>query len=251
MHAAFGGFYSGPVVVDLLAKLRRPKKSVVDKCVAASKRDGCELSVSTRELGDEIATTASSIDRTEHRLLSLLREFDSLDGWAEDGATSLGAWLSWRCGMSPGAARERIRVSAALAELPLIDAALAAGQLSYSKARAITRVATGENEETLLASARGMTAAELEKLCRMLRASATDSDVVVEPKRRFSERALGGGMVRMTITLPVDEAAIVVAALDAAAPAPNRRAEGLVEMADQSVRGIAALRNPTEVIFRH
>ena len=73
--------------------------------------------------------------------------------------------------MSPGAARERIRVSTALGRLPLIDAALCAGEISYSKARTVTRVATSENEETLLASARGMTASELEKLCRMLRAA--------------------------------------------------------------------------------
>ena len=81
--------------------------------------------------------------------------FDSGEGWSRDGATSFPAWLSWRCGMRAGAARERIRVSAALGELPLIDAALCAGQISYSKARAVTRVATTENEETLLASARG------------------------------------------------------------------------------------------------
>ncbi len=202
-----------------------------------------------RELGDDIAMTASAIDRTEHRLLSLLRVFDSGKGWERDGATSFPAWLSWRCGMRAGAARERIRVSAALGELPLIDAALCAGEISYSKARAVTRVATAENEETLLASARGMTAAELEKLCRMLRTATDSAEGAAEPKRRFSQRAIGDGMVRMSFTVTADEAGVVAAALDTAAPTPNRRCEGLIEMADRATRGDLSRRNPTEVMF--
>ena len=202
-----------------------------------------------RELGDDIAKTASAIDRTEHQLLSLLREFDATDGWSLDGATRFPAWLSWRCGMSPVAARERIRVSVALGELPLIDAALCAGEISYSKARAVTRVATVENEETLLASARGMTAAELEMLCRMLRTAPDGEAAKADPERRFSQRAVADGMVRMSFTVPADEAGVVCAALDAAAPSPNRRCEGLLEIADQATRGALSDRNPTEVMF--
>ena len=63
-----------------------------------------------RALGDEIARTMNAIDRTEHKLLGLLREFGEAEGWEVDGATSLAAWLSWRTGMSPAAARERARV---------------------------------------------------------------------------------------------------------------------------------------------
>ena len=202
-----------------------------------------------RELGNDIVKAASAIDRTEHQLLSLLREYDSSHGWSLDGATSFPVWLSWRCGMSRGAARERIRVSKALGELPLIDAAFGAGEISYSKARAVTRVATPENEETLLASARGMTASELEKLCRMLRAAGLETDAPAEPQRRFSQQVLADGMVRISLTLPADEAGVVCVALDAAAPSPNRRCEGLVELADQVTRGTHALRNPTEVLL--
>ncbi len=69
-----------------------------------------------------------------------------------------------------------------------------AGEISYSKARAVTRVASAENEEVLLASARGMSAAELEKLCRMVGSVGTDTET--EPERRFSQRVVGAGMVR-------------------------------------------------------
>jgi hypothetical protein len=201
-----------------------------------------------RVCGDAIAMTVSAIDRTEHQLLGLLRDFDAAKGWHAAGATSFAAWLSWRCGMSRGAARERIRVANALGQLPLIDGAFAAGEISYSKARALTRVATAKNEETLLASARAMTAAELEKLCQML-GCVSNADPVAEPQRLFSERCSGDGMIRFTVTLPADEAAVVTAALDALAVTPNRRAEALVELAEQSCRGTAADKSPTEVVL--
>ncbi len=184
-----------------------------------------------RALGDSIAVTVAAIDRTEHQLMTLLREFDDAGGWQADGQTSFAAWLSYRTGMSPGAARERVRVATALVELPLTEAAFGSGEISYSKARAVTRVANAENEEVLLTSARGMSAAELEKLCQMVRGVGSGNEAV-EPERRFSQRAIGDGMIRMTVIVTADEAAVVCAALDSLAPSPSRRAEGLVAMAD-------------------
>ena len=142
-----------------------------------------------------------------------------------------------------------MRVATALAELPHIDAAFGSGEISYSKARAVTRVANAENEQVLLTSARGMSAAELEKLCPMLR-SVGSGDETVEPERCFSQRAIGDGMIRMTVTVTTDEAAVVCAAPDSFTEAPGRRAEGLVAMADECSRGNAANRNPTEVMLR-
>ncbi len=126
-------------------------------------------------LGDEIAMTMALIDRTEHKLLGLLREFDAAKGWAIGGQTSFAAWLSWRCGIGAVAARERVWVATALAELP------------YSKARALTRVETAENEEMLVSIAGGMTAAELEKLCRMLRSADPQTDDASLPDRSRSD----------------------------------------------------------------
>ena len=99
----------------------------------------------------------------------------------------------------------------ALAGLPLIDAAFGSGEISYSKARSATRVATAEHEEVLLTSARGMSAAELAKLCRMV-GSVGGSTEAAEPERRFSQRAVGDGKIRMTVTVPADEAAVVCGA---------------------------------------
>ena len=86
-------------------------------------------------------------------------------GWG-NGFKTCAHWLNWRVGLDLGAAREKVRVAHALATLPLIREALAAGEISYSKARAVTRVATPETEERLLQVARAGTAAHVEQIVR-------------------------------------------------------------------------------------
>src|SRR5690606_2656993 len=117
-------------------------------------------------LADEIAEVSSHIDAATHRLLTLIRRFDTGGGWAVHGALSCAHWLNWRIGLDLGAARERVRVARALGELPVLDDALRRGLVSYSKVRAMTRVATRDNEATLLEMAQHATASQLEKICR-------------------------------------------------------------------------------------
>ena len=117
-------------------------------------------------LGDEIAELSAHLTVATARLLALLGEFDARDGWAEAGAKSCGEWLSWRVGMNLGAAREHVRVARALPELPRIREAFGRGALSYSKVRALTRVATPQTEDRLLKASLAMTAAHVERLVR-------------------------------------------------------------------------------------
>jgi len=105
--------------------------------------------VGLERLGDEIAELSAHLDAATARLLDLIREFDARGGWG-NGFASCAAWLTWRIGLDPGAARERVRVARALGSLPRLAQALARGALSYSKVRALTRVATPETEERLL-----------------------------------------------------------------------------------------------------
>ena len=108
-------------------------------------------------LGDEIAELSAHLQAATARLLDLIREFDIREGW-NTGFRSCAAWLSWRVGLAPGAAREHVRVARALGSLPRLSNALARGELSYSKVRELTRVATPEEEERLLALGRAGTA---------------------------------------------------------------------------------------------
>src|SRR3954467_777342 len=117
-------------------------------------------------LADEIAELSAHIQAATYRLLCCIREFDLAEAWAEQGFRSCAAWLSWRVGLDLGAARERVRVARALGTLPLLAKALARGEVSYAKVRAVTRVATPETEERLLAVARGGTAEHVERIVR-------------------------------------------------------------------------------------
>jgi hypothetical protein len=104
--------------------------------------------MTTHDLESELLGLAGHIAAAECRFLQLLAEFDQRDGWAGDGIRSCAHWLSWRAGMSLRTATEHLRVAHALQKLPKISEAMAAGQISYSKVRAITRIA-GNDTATL------------------------------------------------------------------------------------------------------
>lgn len=93
-------------------------------------------------------------------------EFEREGGAAVDGCER---WLAFRCGISTREAREYVRVARALEELPAIRAAFARGELSFSKVRALTRVATASSEEGLLDLATALTASQLERALRAFR----------------------------------------------------------------------------------
>jgi hypothetical protein len=116
-------------------------------------------------LGDEIAELSAHLDAATARLLALIREFDARGGW-NTGFRSCAHWLAWRVGLDLHAARERVRVARALGSLPRLAEALARGELSYAKLRALTRVATPETEGRLLAVGRAGTAVHVERIVR-------------------------------------------------------------------------------------
>src|SRR2546427_9249611 len=116
--------------------------------------------------GDEIAELSAHLEVANARLLDLIREFDARGGWGVQGARSCAHWLAWRLGIELHAARERVRTARALGGLPKLRHALAHGQLSYAKVRALTRVATPETEDRLLSFGKAGTAAHVERLRR-------------------------------------------------------------------------------------
>src|SRR5213595_2667257 len=170
-------------------------------------------------LGDEIAELSAHLDAATARLLDLIREFDAREGW-NTGFRSCAAWLSWRVGLDPGAARERVRVARALETLPRLAQALARGELSYAKVRALTRVATPETEERLLAVGRAGTADHVERIVRGWRRVDRQAERH-ETARQHATRALyvypdddGTFVVRGRLT--PEAGALLVRALDAA-----------------------------------
>ena len=123
-------------------------------------------------LGDEIAGLAADLHTATYRLLVRLREFDQgfeSNGGALGGFLSCAHWLSWRTGIDLGAAREKVRVARALPGLPRFARAMESGELSYSKVRALTRIATPAIEEELLELARHASASQVERVVRAWR----------------------------------------------------------------------------------
>jgi len=181
-------------------------------------------------LGDEIAVLSAHLDAATARLLDLIREFDARGGWS-NGFRSCAAWLSWRVGFAPGAAREHVRVARAVGTLARLAQALARGELSYAKVRELTRVATPETEERLLAVGRAGTAEHVERIVRGWRRMDRKGEAA-EAARQHAGRALHvyqdeDGTVRIRGRLAPEVGALLVKALDAARETlyQRRRAE--------------------------
>jgi 5-methylcytosine-specific restriction endonuclease McrA len=180
-------------------------------------------------LGDEIAQLSAHLDAATARLLDLIREFDARGGW-NSGFRSCAAWLSWRVGLDLGAARERVRVARALGTLPALAQALARGEVSYAKLRALTRVATPETEARLLGVARAGTAAHVERIVRGWRQVDRQAEAR-ETARQHASRALhvhqdDDGTVVLRGRLTPEAGALLVRALTAARATLYQRARG-------------------------
>ena len=182
-------------------------------------------------LGDRIAELSARIDAATYELLCYLHQFNQQYGW--EGFRSCAHWLNWRTGLDLGAAREKLRVAAALAELPHIAAAMACGRLSYSKVRALSRVASPATEARLLAVACGATAAQVERLVRGWRqadqAAQADGEQVRLASRMLSTQVDDNGMLLLRARLTPEVGAVLLRAVEAAleqVPAPAAPADG-------------------------
>jgi len=186
-------------------------------------------------VGDEIAELAAHLDAAVSRLLTLIREFDAVAGWA-NGFPSCAAWLAWRIGLAPGAAREHVRVARALGGLPLIAQALAHGEVSYSKVRELTRVASPETEARLLAVARSGTAEHVARLVHGWRRVDLAAEAH-EAKLQHASRSLhvypnADGTVRINGRLTAEVGALLMKALEAARERLYRRRQDETPEAD-------------------
>ncbi len=178
-------------------------------------------------LEHEICQLSAHLAASMCRWLMLVAEFDRREGWGGDGVRSCAHWLNWRCGLSMVSAREQVRVAHRLGELPLVHAAFAAGELSYSKVRALVRVATPATETDLVELARHATAAHLERIARARRSVSPQENH--DTNARHQNRHVhyfwdDDGSLVLTARLDPEEGALVLQALDAAAHALRRTA---------------------------
>src|SRR4051794_15312011 len=166
----------------------------------------------------DIVELASQLTAASARLTRLIGEYDAAEGWRDWGMRSTAHWLSWRCAMGLGAAREQVRVARRLRELPVIAAEYAAGRLSYAKVRALTRFATDESDEYLAEMARHATGAQIEKLARAARRARTGAEARGQYAAAYLKLSVADdGSVIGSFRLPPAEGAELMQALDAGA----------------------------------
>ena len=171
-------------------------------------------------LAAAVSTLAAHIHAATWRLLALIGELDRREVWAKQGALTCAHWLSWACGIDPHTAREKVRVARALPEFPRLSEAMAKGELGYSKVRALTRIATPENEVDLLQIGLHGTAQHVEKFVRLYR-RARRAEETERADEQHQERALtfwheDDGTVVIHGRFPPEIGARLLSALDAA-----------------------------------
>jgi hypothetical protein len=182
------------------------------------------------DLDQAIVGLTNQINAATYELLVLVRQFDQRVGWLRWGFDNCADWLHWRCDIGLSAAREKVRVAHALLVLPVISAKFAKGRLAYSKVRALTRVATRDSEEELVAFALGHTTSQVEQRCRELRwgteASKEQAQIAYARRSLIMHRNQDKGTVTFTVELPTEQAALVDKALDKARESePEKQAE--------------------------
>jgi Domain of unknown function (DUF222) len=164
----------------------------------------------------QICELAGHLTAATYRFLVLLGDFDARQGWAEWDLPSCAAWLSWKCQLTSGTAREHVRVARALRTLPVLSAEFGAGRMSFAKVRALTRIATPATEADLAELAGPMTASQLERFARAHRHVTRADDGHAALLRRVTWRQDEDGSLAMAIRLPPADGAVVLQALRAA-----------------------------------
>ncbi|MCZ6643461.1 MAG: DUF222 domain-containing protein [Gammaproteobacteria bacterium] len=177
---------------------------------------------SAHDLGNEISTLYAHINAATFTFLEKIREFDTLGLYGALNCKSTAHWLNFACGIGLVAGREKVRVAKALAELPKTQAAFREGRLSYSKARAVTRVATADNEHHFLNIAYHSTASQTERIVR------NHINVMTAERDSFGKRSLtyhwlADGCLSFKGRLTADQGAMFIKSLEQAFAAHDSR----------------------------
>ena len=194
------------------------------------------------EVGAEITELCACLYAATYRLLVLIRQFDHEKLWVLPGLCSCAHWLNLKCGIGMNAAREKVRVANALPELPKISDAFSKGELSYSKVRAMTRVANEDNEDFLLMIARHGSAHHVESLVAKYRRAVRLQELELSNKQ-YAERSAhyyfdDDGAFVINARFPAEQGALIMKALDLAIDQNN----GVAKLHDSDLTAVTPSR---------
>jgi hypothetical protein len=193
-----------------------------------------------------ICQGAADLTAAERDWMLAIAEFDRREAYLSWAAPTCATWLSQYAGVDIRAARERVRVARALAVHPVLSAAMASGELSYSKVRALTRIATAGTMVAWIDVAVSATTNQLERLISAYRSQQPgdpDGETRQHLSRCVDHRRADDGSMLITVRLPAADGVTFLSALEQfVAPAQRdadggwvpvacRRADAAVEMA--------------------
>ncbi len=201
-------------------------------------------------LTDHLTSHAALVASETATYLRVLSAFDRRGGWRGYGVRSCAHWLNWQVGTNQRTAQEQLRVAKALDDLPQTSAAFTTGELSYSRVRAITRVAAADTEDQLIERARHCTGSQLEQIVRdYIQIDAADEGEPPLPPPELNQRMCRDGRTVLALKLGHADAELVWKAVHAALtadedrPVAERRADALVAVADSYLGSVPADRS--------
>ena len=189
-------------------------------------------SLPLEQLEAVICQGAANLSAAERDWLLAVAEFDRRRGWAQWGVVSCAAWLSWQVGLDLRAAHEKVRVARQLCEFPLISAAMGRGELSYSKVRAITRIAQPCTESALVDMALAGTTNHVERIVSAYR--RVESAEAAATQRQHERRSLqhsfdADGAMVITIRVPAEAGTVILSAVEKFVVSSKPDAAGVIE----------------------
>lgn len=173
---------------------------------------------STGPLSSQLLGTIDVWSTSQHSLIITAARFADSAEWILAGSPTPAHWLAAVADVEACTAREWIRIGRQLRRLPATATAFQTGAISYSKVRALTRIATPDNEHEVLQIALETTAGELGRaLAAWVNRNSDPEDLAAHHQRLRSVkwRTEPDGMVTFTLRLPPLLAGTLIAFLTA------------------------------------
>lgn len=206
--------------------------------------------VPLERLEAEISGFASRLASATAAWLLWVAAYDRRQGWESWEAKSCAHWLNWHCGMSPRAAREHVAVARKLEDFGLVRGVFLAGELSYSKVRAICRVVEAANEQELVEIAKLTTASQLDRIVAKMPRPGTDDGAESVAPSQMSWRDNHDGTATISVTVAIEESLVAREAVNSRVTAEIERESAEGESRSEAIErlgGIGRLRADTAV----
>jgi len=208
---------------------------------------GSPVEVSVDELGARIVDIAGRLAAGTCRWLLLVAQFDAREGYLVFGLASSAQWLTHACSIAHRTAVDQVRVARSLLLFPRLAEQMAAGRLSYSQVRAISRIAEPAEHglvDDLIDAAQHGTVAQLEVLVRGLR-TVDQGEQATDPGEYLKQSWTSDSRWQLSARLDPERGAVVAAAIDAiVARDGGGAADALVQLAEIGLATLADTDNP-------